>query len=103
MSVNSQLTPSLDRGNAGNAKLQGLLTILGDNADHKFSVILSMFYVTYIVSRLGGSSNTDPTRRSISLATFLAQSSRPTMHLPSARSSGASLLRLKPERTTMRP
>lgn len=41
---------SLDRGNAGNAKLQGLLDILGDNADHKFSILLSMFYVTYIVS-----------------------------------------------------
>lgn len=41
---------SLDRGNTGNAKLQGLLEIFGSNADHKYDIALTCFYVTYIVS-----------------------------------------------------
>lgn len=48
------LSAYLDRGNAGNAKLQGLLDILGDNADHKFSVVLMSFYVTYIAFNVPG-------------------------------------------------
>jgi len=41
---------SLDRSNAGNAKLQGLDSLLGKNVDTNYSIVLSAFYITYVVS-----------------------------------------------------
>ncbi|GFZ45477.1 hypothetical protein JCM24511_03203 [Saitozyma sp. JCM 24511] len=45
---------SLDRGNIGNAKLQGLLTILGNNSDTRYSICLMAFYITYVVFNIPG-------------------------------------------------
>ena len=66
------LAAFLDRGNAGNAKLQGLLTILGSNPDLKYSIVLMSFYITYIV-------NTSR-HRDVSSLTHLLGLQRPRKH-----------------------
>lgn len=48
------LSAYLDRGNLGNAKLQGLKSQLLGNNDIKFSVVLCAFYITYIVFSIPG-------------------------------------------------
>ena len=44
----------LDRGNMGNAKLQGVQKDLMDDSDTKFSIALSCFYIAYIVFNVPG-------------------------------------------------
>lgn len=44
----------LDRGNMGNAKLQGVQKDLMDNSDTKFSIALACFYIAYIVFNVPG-------------------------------------------------
>ncbi|KAH8799261.1 MFS general substrate transporter [Flagelloscypha sp. PMI_526] len=48
------LSAYLDRGNLGNAKLQGLFSHLLGSNDTKYSVCLTMFYVTYIALSIPG-------------------------------------------------
>ncbi|EIM83806.1 MFS general substrate transporter [Stereum hirsutum FP-91666 SS1] len=48
------LSAYLDRGNLGNAKLQGLYAGLLDSSDTKYSVVLCIFYVTYISLSIPG-------------------------------------------------
>ena len=49
LTITLYLLAYLDRGNAGNAKLQGLLDDVLGGSDQRFSVVLAMFYVAYIV------------------------------------------------------
>ncbi|KAL1405939.1 hypothetical protein Q8F55_007621 [Vanrija albida] len=62
------LSAFLDRSNMGNAKLQGLFKILGDNPDTKFSIILSAFYITYIVLNVPGTVLSTLVEPSVSIA-----------------------------------
>ncbi|KAH9820744.1 major facilitator superfamily domain-containing protein [Melampsora americana] len=48
------LSAYLDRGNLGNAKLQGLKSQVLGNSDIKFSVVLCAFYITYIAFSIPG-------------------------------------------------
>ncbi|PVF99566.1 MFS general substrate transporter [Serendipita vermifera] len=48
------LSAYLDRGNIGNARLQGLQANLLGGSDTKYSVVLTMFFVTYIVLSVPG-------------------------------------------------
>jgi fucose permease len=48
------LSAYLDRGNLGNARLQGLQKEALDNSDNKYSLSLACFYITYIVLSIPG-------------------------------------------------
>lgn len=48
------LSAYLDRGNIGNARLQGLQATLLGGSDTKYSVVLTMFFVTYIALSIPG-------------------------------------------------
>ncbi|CAF0847494.1 unnamed protein product [Adineta steineri] len=48
------LASFLDRGNMGNARLQGLESDLMGNSDTKFSIALTCFYISYIVFNIPG-------------------------------------------------
>ena len=48
------LSAYLDRGNMGNAKLQGVQKDLMGGSDIKYSIALSCFYITYIVFNVPG-------------------------------------------------
>ena len=48
------LSAYLDRGNMGNAKLQGVQRDLMDGSDTKFSIALSCFYIAYILFNVPG-------------------------------------------------
>ncbi|EGG11815.1 uncharacterized protein MELLADRAFT_33106 [Melampsora larici-populina 98AG31] len=48
------LSAYLDRGNLGNARLQGLQSELLNNSDERFSKVLSSFFVTYILLSIPG-------------------------------------------------
>ncbi|KAG0145001.1 hypothetical protein CROQUDRAFT_723661 [Cronartium quercuum f. sp. fusiforme G11] len=48
------LSAYLDRGNLGNAKLQGLYSHILHKDDTKFSVVLCAFYITYILLSIPG-------------------------------------------------
>ncbi|EJD37819.1 MFS general substrate transporter [Auricularia subglabra TFB-10046 SS5] len=48
------LSAYLDRGNAGNARLQGLQATVLDDSDTKYSIVLMSFYITYIVFSIPG-------------------------------------------------
>ncbi|KAJ9119106.1 hypothetical protein QFC22_003597 [Naganishia vaughanmartiniae] len=48
------LSAYLDRGNLGNARLQGLQKKVLDNSDEKYSLALACFYITYIVFSIPG-------------------------------------------------
>ncbi|KAJ9103229.1 hypothetical protein QFC21_002652 [Naganishia friedmannii] len=48
------LSAYLDRGNLGNARLQGLQKTVLDNSDEKYSLALACFYITYIVFSIPG-------------------------------------------------
>ncbi|EKD00481.1 hypothetical protein A1Q2_05146 [Trichosporon asahii var. asahii CBS 8904] len=50
----SDIDPVAERKLIRKLDLQGLLDILGDNADHKFSIVLMSFYITYIVFNVPG-------------------------------------------------
>ncbi|KAK4684310.1 MFS transporter, ACS family, pantothenate transporter, partial [Tremellales sp. Uapishka_1] len=54
MTVLMYLSANLDRGNIGNARLQGLQVQLLDNSDQKYSVVLLTFYVTYMLGSIPG-------------------------------------------------
>ncbi|GAA5870519.1 hypothetical protein JCM16303_001509 [Sporobolomyces ruberrimus] len=54
MAVLLYLSAYLDRGNLGNAKLQGLEAGVLDNDDTKYSIALSCFFVTYILLSIPG-------------------------------------------------
>jgi hypothetical protein len=45
---------SVQRGNIGNARLQGLQTQLLDNSDNKYSIVLLTFYITYMLGSIPG-------------------------------------------------
>ncbi|GAB5588219.1 hypothetical protein Unana1_03119 [Umbelopsis nana] len=63
----------LDRGNAGNARLQGLQAEVLGGSDTRFSVCLSMFYVSYIALNIPGNmlAKVLPPSKSLALATFV--------------------------------
>ncbi|KAH9820731.1 major facilitator superfamily domain-containing protein [Melampsora americana] len=48
------LSAYLDRGNLGNARLQGLQSELLNDSDEKFSKVLSAFFITYILLSIPG-------------------------------------------------
>lgn len=48
------LAAYLDRGNMGNARLQGIQTDLMGGSDTQFSIALTCFYITYIVFNVPG-------------------------------------------------
>lgn len=48
----AQLTAQ--RGNLGNARLQGLQTEILDGSDTKYSVTLLAFYITYVLGSIPG-------------------------------------------------
>ncbi|OZJ03566.1 hypothetical protein BZG36_03097 [Bifiguratus adelaidae] len=48
------LSAYLDRGNMGNARLQGLQTEVLDNDDIKYDVCLASFYIAYIIFNIPG-------------------------------------------------
>ncbi|KAG0145003.1 hypothetical protein CROQUDRAFT_659198, partial [Cronartium quercuum f. sp. fusiforme G11] len=48
------LSAYLDRGNLGNARLQGLQSELLDESDTKFSVVLCSFFITYVILSIPG-------------------------------------------------
>ncbi|KAI5479118.1 high-affinity nicotinic acid transporter [Pseudohyphozyma bogoriensis] len=48
------LSAYLDRGNLGNARLQGLQSTVLDGSDTKYSIALSCFFITYIVLSIPG-------------------------------------------------
>ncbi|CAD6582353.1 MAG: hypothetical protein TREMPRED_003261 [Tremellales sp. Tagirdzhanova-0007] len=48
------LSANLDRGNIGNARLQGLQTQLLSGSDTKYSVVLCAFYITYMLFSIPG-------------------------------------------------
>ncbi|CAF3312063.1 unnamed protein product [Rotaria socialis] len=48
------LSAYLDRGNMGNAKLQGIQTDLMGSSDTQFSIALACFYIAYIVFNVPG-------------------------------------------------
>ncbi|WWC90918.1 uncharacterized protein L201_005856 [Kwoniella dendrophila CBS 6074] len=54
MTVLMYLSANLDRGNIGNARLQGLQKELLDNSDNKYSVVLLSFYITYMLGSIPG-------------------------------------------------
>ncbi|WWC71753.1 uncharacterized protein I206_105712 [Kwoniella pini CBS 10737] len=54
MTVLMYLSANLDRGNIGNARLQGLQKELLDNSDNKYSVVLLSFYITYMLVSIPG-------------------------------------------------
>ncbi|WRT68192.1 uncharacterized protein IL334_005167 [Kwoniella shivajii] len=54
LTVLMYLSANLDRGNIGNARLQGLQKELLDNDDKKYSVVLLSFYVTYMLGSIPG-------------------------------------------------
>ena len=63
----------LDRGNAENARLQGLQAEVLGGSDTRFSVCLSMFYVSYIALNIPGNmlAKVLPPSKSLALATFV--------------------------------
>ncbi|ORX39540.1 MFS general substrate transporter [Kockovaella imperatae] len=54
MTVLLYLSANLDRGNIGNARLQGLQKELLDNKDERYSVVLLSFYITYMLGSIPG-------------------------------------------------
>ncbi|GAB5593247.1 hypothetical protein Unana1_08147 [Umbelopsis nana] len=63
----------LDRGNAGNARLQGLQAEVLGGSDTRFSVCPSMFYVSYIALNIHGNmlAKVLPPANALALATFV--------------------------------
>ncbi|ORY27004.1 MFS general substrate transporter [Naematelia encephala] len=54
MTVLMYLSANLDRGNIGNARLQGLQAELLSGSDSKYSVVLLSFYITYMLFSIPG-------------------------------------------------
>nr|AOR51676.1 MFS general substrate transporter [Phaffia rhodozyma] len=62
------LSGYLDRGNIGNAKLQGLFTLLDDD-DTKYSIVLMSFFITYIIFSIPGTLLAKATSPALTIAT----------------------------------
>src|ERR1700731_774461 len=63
----------VDRGNAGNARLQGLQAEVLGGSDTRFIVCLSMFYVSYIALNIPGNmlAKVLPPAKALALASFV--------------------------------